>query len=52
MSYPVIREMLVHNLSHFSLLILQNVRGKKQNDVQHGSLGCKSSAAVLRQRIG
>ena len=47
MSYPVIREVFVHNLSHFSLLVLKDVRGKKQDDVQHRCLGGKSCAAVL-----
>lgn len=50
-SYPVIREVFVHNLPHFSLLILQNVWRKKQNDIQHGCLGCQSCAAMLRQRV-
>ena len=50
-SYPVIREVFVDNLPHFSLLILQNVRRKKQNDVQHGCLGRQSCASMLRQRV-
>ena len=50
-SYPVIREVFVHNLPHFSLLVLQNVWCKKQNDVQHGCLSRQSCASMLRQRV-
>ena len=47
-THPVVREVLVDNLPHLSLLGVQDVRGKVQDHVQHGCLRRQSSAAVFR----
>lgn len=51
LSYPIIREVFVHNLSHFSLLVLQNIWCKKQDDIQHGGLGSQGCTAMFWQGV-
>lgn len=51
-SYPVVREVFVDNLSHLGLLCDQDARGEVQADVEHGCLIGQSGAAVFRKWVG
>ena len=39
---PVIREVLVHDLTHDSLVLVEKIRDEEHDDVEHGRL-CRES---------
>ena len=43
--------MLVHDLSHLGLLVVEDVGGEVEDDVQHAGLRGEGSTAVLRVRV-
>ena len=51
-SYPVVGEVFINDLSHLSLLVIQNVWSKVENHVEHARLCCQRCAAVLWGWVG
>ena len=52
LSYPVVGEVFVHDLSHLSLLSVEDVRSEVEDDVQHGCLRGQRRATVLGVGVG
>ena len=51
-SHPVVREVFIDNLPHLCLLVVEDVRSKEEDDVEHGCLGGQGCAAVLGVGVG
>lgn len=51
MSYPIVREVLVHYLPHLGLLGVQYGGAEVEAHIQHGRLVSQRCATVLWQRV-
>lgn len=50
-TYPIIREIFINNLSHFGLLVVEDLWFKIKNHIQHAGLGSESSRPVFRKWV-
>ena len=51
-AHPVVREVLVYDLPHLGLLVVEDVGSKVEDDVEHAGLGCQGGTAVLGVGVG
>ena len=51
MLYPVVGEVLVDDLAHLGVFVVEHFRRKEENDVEHRGLRGERRAAVFGERV-